>query len=72
MTGKDTEYWKARFELEEIRPLDPAFNMEGHIRILDQRIAELEDKVKTMESVQMVLVCMAFIGVVTAMYVLFT
>jgi hypothetical protein len=60
-----TEEWKAKFKFEEVPPYNSAFTAEEHIRILHLQVEELEDKVKTLDTVVSCLICViVIIGVV--------
>ena len=56
------EYWKAR--LDKVPILDPSFTTEEQLRILHQRAQELEKKVKTLESILIILFIFPIVGLI--------
>ncbi|MFX1293313.1 MAG: hypothetical protein ACFFD2_00445 [Promethearchaeota archaeon] len=61
MSGKEGDSWEAKFELGEVPALDPRFDAEAHIRILFEEVKELKSRVKTLDTVVSILVCLVIL-----------
>jgi len=68
---EDTEDWKAKFELGDIPPLDPAFTSDEHFRMLYARVQSLEESVKTLDAIVSCLVCALVISIVLILIYIF-